>query len=169
MTLHWLIWLGIGLFNSTTEQVHEFHISKCVIEYAEAEAALQVTMYVFIDDLELALAEQATDQLFICTEKEHEEAETFMAKYFDQHFKIFIDKQPVALSFLGKEISEDFIAAWCYLEGTNVETIQSLTIQNSILVDQFDDQKNIISVIGPGNQQEFVMLEKNKTQETFTF
>ena len=169
MTVQWFIWLYFGFANLSIQDTHEFHLSKCVIEYAEAESALQVTMYVFIDDLEIALAEHVADPLFICTEKEHKEAEEYMANYFAEHFAILIDKQPVPLSFLGKEISEDFIAAWCYLESTNIKSFQSLTIQNSILVDHFDDQKNIISVIGPDNQQKFVMLERDKTQETFTF
>lgn len=148
---------------------HEFHISKCLIEYNEKEKALQVTLHLFIDDLEEALREQGADKLFICTEKESEKAEEYIYKYLQQKLEISLDEQGVDYTFLGKEMSEDMIAVWCYLELENVESFNKLYVKNRILVDTFDDQKNIISIVGPKKKKGYLLFNNAKNEETLEF
>lgn len=148
---------------------HEFHISKCLIEYNEKEKALQVTLHLFIDDLEDALKAQGADELFICTEKESEKAEEYIYKYLQQKLEISLDEQAVDYTFLGKEMSEDMVAVWCYLELENVESFNQLYVKNRILLDTFDDQKNIISIIGPQKKKGYLLFNNSKDEETLEF
>ena len=148
---------------------HEFHISKCLIEYNEKEKALQVTLHLFIDDLEEALREQGADKLFICTEKESEKAEDYIYKYLQQKLEISLDEQAVNYTFLGKEMSEDMVAVWCYLELENVESFNQLYVKNRILLDTFDDQKNIISIVGPKKKKGYLLFNNAKNEETLEF
>ena len=155
--------------NHGDRPTHEFHISKCLIEYNEKEQALQVTMHLFIDDLEEALRQQGADKLFICTEKESEKAEEYIYKYLQQKFKITLEDQAIDYSFLGKEMSEDMIAVWCYLEIENIEDIKKLHVKNDVLLDAFDDQKNIISIVGPNKQKGYFLFDQSKNEETVDF
>ncbi len=166
-----LLILGLSTFdNLLIEDVeHEFHFSKTLIEYAEEEQSLQVTMHIFIDDLEEALALLGAEKLFICTEKESPDAENFMAQYFTKHFQITVNGEQIAFEFLGKEVAEDLMGAWCYLEFKGVTAIKTLEIKNTILTEVFNDQKNVISIIGPNQQREYVMFDKNNMQKTFDF
>lgn len=148
---------------------HEFHISKCLIEYNEKEKALQVTLHLFIDDLEEALREQGADKLFICTEKESEKAEDYIYKYLQQKLEISLDEQTVNYTFIGKEMSEDMVAVWCYLELENVESFDKLYVKNRILLDTFDDQKNIISIVGPKKKKGYLLFNNAKNEETLEF
>ncbi len=152
-----------------TAPEHEFHISKCLIEFNEKEKALQFTLHLFIDDLEEALRQQGADKLFICTDKEVENAEEYIYKYLQQKLAISLEGKQVEYTFIGKEMSEDMVAVWCYLEIENVENIQQLHVKNSILLEAFDDQKNIISIIGPNKKKGYLLFNNTKNEETLKF
>ena len=62
------------------------------------------------------MANYGFDSLYICTEKEAESAEGLIAEYLKNNLVISIDDEVVEFEFLGKEISDDLIAVWCYLE-----------------------------------------------------
>ncbi len=148
---------------------HAFHISKCQIEYNLQEKALQMSMHIFIDDLEEALRNQGSGKLFIGTEKESDHADEYLLQYLHNHFHLKVNEQIVAYEFVGKETSEDLQAIWCYLEITNIESVKSVTVENSLLMEVFADQKNIIHIMMPNNKQGYFMLEKGKSIDKATF
>jgi uncharacterized pyridoxamine 5'-phosphate oxidase family protein len=154
---------------TATIDKHEFHISKCLIEYNEKEKAVQITMHLFIDDLEKALSEQGAEKLYICTEKEDENAEAYIYKYLQQRFKINLENEGKDYTFIGKEISEDLVAVWCYMEIENIESIEKLSIKNDVLTEIFDDQKNIIQIVGPNKKRGYFLFDKNKFEESLSF
>jgi len=151
------------------EGLHEFHISKCQIDYSESEKALQITVHLYLDDLEEALRLQGADKLFLCTEKEHKKAETYLFRYFEQCFQLVVNDTKVAFEFIGKEQSEDLQAVWCYLEITDVSALSSLEVTNNLLMEVFDDQKNIIHIQAPGNKQGYFLFQKGQDNDKVTF
>ena len=161
--------IAYGFSPLHTQQVHEFHLSKSLIQYVEEESAVQVTLFIFIDDLELALGELTEEKLFVCTTKEHPEAEAYIASYLENHFKVATGGEPLSFEFLGKEVSEDLAAVWCYLEATEVQSFNEVDITNSILLKEFDDQKNIMTLGGPDEQQQYSMFERGKPSQSFSF
>ena len=148
---------------------HEFHISKCLIEYNEKESALQLTVHIFIDDLEEALRQQGADKLFICTEKEVEKAEEYIYKYLQQKLTLSLDDKAVNYTFVGKEVSEDLAAVWCYLEVENIAPFSKLYVKNNTLLEAFDDQKNIVSIIGPNKRKGYLLFNNAKNEETLEY
>lgn len=171
-----VILLGLSVllpapFTSTTETIppHEFHLSKCLIEYNAKEAAIQISLHLFIDDMEEALRRMGADKLFICTDKEAEETERHLTRYLLQHFRLEIDGKLLVPGFLGKEPTEDLSGMWCYLEVTGVPAIEQLTITNEILMDVFDDQKNLVNVIGPSNQKGMFLFQKGESKDSVAF
>ncbi len=148
---------------------HDFHISKCQIKYSEQEQTLQISLHIFIDDLEQALAEQGVDQLAIGSELEKEDAEKYIQRYIKQCFRMTVDEEKVDYTFIGKETTKDLAAIWCYLEVEAVSEFQELIITNNLLLELFEDQKNIIHIVGPKKQEAYLMLEKGKTSDKFLF
>ena len=148
---------------------HEFHLSKSLVEYVKGEQAIQITMHLFIDDFEEALRQQGKDKLHICSDKESPEAEPAIYQYLQSTFKITLDGREVTYSFIGKEISEDLMAMWCYLEVENVTSFSKMQVVNSILTEVFEDQKNLVSVIGPEKKKDFFMLDNKKHMEVAEF
>lgn len=164
-----LLPLSTILSNNGIIPTHEFHISKTLIEYNEKENALQFTLHIFIDDLEEALRLQGADKLFICTEKESEKAEDYIYKYLQQKLTVKLDDKAMKYTFVGKEISEDLVAVWCYLEIENIKPFSKLYIKNNTLIETFDDQKNIISVSGPNKRKGYLLFNQAKNEETLKF
>ena len=159
----------LGNISMSVENIHQFHVSKCSIEYSKKDKAVQIMMQIFIDDLEDALEEQGAKDLFLGTEKESEKADEYIQKYFEQKFNLTINKKEKTPNYLGKETSEDMSAFWFYLEIPKVRSIKEMTIFNSILMDIFDDQKNIINVKGPNKKTGYFMFIKGNNQETVIF
>jgi len=148
---------------------HDFHVSKCLVEYNEGEQSLQISLHLFIDDLEEALRRQGADKLFICTKKEAPRAESHIFQYLRKHFSFEADGQKREYTFIGKEVSEDLMAAWCYLEIAGVKKLETLKVSNSLLMEVFDDQKNLVSITGPGRKQGLLMFQKGDTVKTAKF
>ena len=144
--MHYFLLFLLSFFTNPPIADHEFHISKCEIAYNEADQAIQISLHLFIDDLEEALAAKGFKNLAIGMDEETAKAEQHIADYLAEQFEISINGEQHTYSFLGKELSEDLQAVWCYLEIENITSVEQLTVRNQILTQTFDDQKNIISI-----------------------
>ncbi len=129
---------------------HDFHVSKCLMHYQPEQQALQISMHIFLDDLELALRKRGHDKLFLCTKNEAVGADEVVEAYLRDEFQLTINGEPRAFNFVGKEISDDLAAVWCYLEITDLPRLESLQLRYSVLMDTYDDQKNLASLERPG-------------------
>ena len=168
-----VFWNGLNanvnpVFESEFE-FHEFHMSKCQIEFNLKENALQISMHIFIDDLEDALRNQGSGKLFIGTEKETDNADDYLYAYLKNHFQLEVNDQTTEFDFIGKETSEDLQAIWCYLEITKIENVNSIVVENNILMEMFADQKNIIHITMPNKKQGYFILEKGKSSDKANF
>ena len=151
------------------EELHAFHISKCQIDYNDKEQALQITMHLFIDDLEEALKKQGVDKLFIGTERESKNADKHLFDYIQNCFKLQVNDKAQDYVFIGKEPSEDLQAIWCYLEITGIEKVKSIFVENTIITEIYEDQKNIIHIMMPDKKQGYFILEKGKSSDKVNF
>ncbi len=143
--------------------LHEFHLSKTQVHFNSESKALEVSLHLFIDDLEDAMALEGVDSLYIATTKEHPKADLKIEKYIEDYFQVTVDGQQVEFNFLGKEVSDDLFAIWCYMEATDIVNPEAIIISNHLLINLYDDQKNMLSFSGPEIKKYFLM--DNKTQE----
>ncbi len=149
--------------------LHDFHVSKCLLEYNEEEQALQMSLHIFLDDLEEALRRRGHDKLFLCTAREAEQAEEHLQQYLRDRLTLRVNGQAAPYEYIGKEISQDLAAVWCYLEITGVSQLKTLEVSNAILMEVFDDQKNIVSITGPGRERGLLLFQKGEATKTATF
>ena len=98
--MKWIFsFLLLGLFSiKNTPTTHDFHISKCLIEYNENAQAIQFSLHLFIDDVALALAEEYKEKLHLCTKLEVENAETYLFDYLQEKIQIQIDDKPLIIN-----------------------------------------------------------------------
>lgn len=150
--------------------LHDFHISKCNIEYKPDEASLQISLQMFIDDLEVALKEQGHDSLYIGTAKESELSNEFIEAYIVQKLKLKANEKELEdYSWIGKEISEDLTSLWCYIEIDSIEELHSLHLKNEILLEIFPDQKNINKILVPGHKQNHFMSQNGNNEKKLVY
>ena len=150
--------------------VHDIHISKSEVEYNQQSKSLQISSHIYIDDLEEIIGiELGGQDLFVGTEKERDSADYYIYGYIQDHLQFEIDNEKVKYDFIGKELSDDLLAVWIYLEVYSVEEISSLNITYDILMGLYDDQKNILSLRMPEDEKSFYLFHNRKRNESIQF
>ena len=152
--------LAMLLFLSFSS-AHKFYVSVTNIVYSEEDSAFQITSRVFIDDLDKLLEERYGIEAKLATPKESKIAEEYIEKYFRSKFVVELDGKVVPYNLLGKKYDTD--VAICYLEIPNVKLseVKTMSVQNEVLTDLFDEQQNVVHVKWNGNKKSFVLIRQN--------
>ena len=148
---------------------HDFHLSRCEINYETKTGDLQVAAHIFIDDLETTLDKIGKKQHFLCTPKESDDGDKAIERYVNQKLIMKIAGKVVKLTFLGKETSKDKLAVWCYLEATGLKNISALDIENIILTELYNDQKNIVDFTVDKKKKHFTIFDTKKVKEVYVW
>lgn len=173
----YLLLFVFNLFPSLSEQIsnlpnkslHAFHISKTDMTFKPQEKSLQMTLHLFIDDIELGLEKQGHKKLFIGTERELQETNDLIFKYLQSNFTIKLNNKDVAYTWVGKETTSDKQALWVYMEIKNVKDIKNIAVENKVLTEVFSDQKNIVQINVPSKKQGYFLLDKSKVRDSANF
>ncbi len=123
--------------------LHPFHVSVSEVKYKEEKKAIQISVRIFLDDLEVALQEYSGNEKLDITMKENWDfVDEHLGKYLMENFRIYNEKGQMSTNYIGAEIEDDVM--WAYVEIEKVRKLKTIIIWNSILTETFDDQENII-------------------------
>ncbi len=147
--------------------LHPIHISKCQLEVNGASNKLELTIHVYIDDLQEAIQQSGSPELFLATKKEIANADDYIAEYLSKHFVIKNDDNIIALNWVGKEQSDDLFAFWCFLESDEIDEELGIEVEYSVLHDLYDDQNNILNVIKSDGDEHYFLIRKGDDAVTF--
>ncbi|WKN43615.1 DUF6702 family protein [Tunicatimonas pelagia] len=148
---------------------HPFHISVTSIYHATEENSLQITVKIFADDLEEALNRdnsEATAYIDVLNPPNPAQLDSIVHNYLDQHLVFTINEQLVQPQFLGFE-RED-LTMWCYLEVASVKSLEKVEVRNTLLLNTFEDQANIVHVRANGVVKS-MKLAHNQIADTIIF
>ncbi|MEL7223196.1 MAG: DUF6702 family protein [Bacteroidota bacterium] len=145
--------------------LHDFHLSRTRIEYSAKQQEWQISLHVFIDDLELALEKRGVPDLRLGTQRESAEANDYIEKYLNQFFRLEAAGTRLALEWLGKETSEDLTAFHIYFFVEDENPAPLMNISNRILMDLYDDQQNMIQFVGPDKQNRQLLFHTDYWEE----
>jgi len=121
---------------------HKFYLSLTQIEYNEKNKSIEIIINVFIDDLETTLNKLHDKEFELDTKKELKDADTYFFKYLQNNVKLKIDGKSVSYNYIGKEYDGDVV--FFYLEVTDINSVQEIDINNTLLLEHFPDQQNLI-------------------------
>ncbi|WP_246019958.1 DUF6702 family protein [Muriicola soli] len=141
--------------------VHKFYVSVTQIEYYAAEEAIQITSRVFIDDLERALLERYEVKAILGTPQEISEADRLIERYLKSKFVVQINDIQVNYNYLGKKTDSDMIILFLEIPGFSLDKLNSLEIQNELLMDVFEEQKNILHFKFGDKKKSFVLIRES--------
>ncbi len=145
---------------------HEEYYSLTNIQYKENEKSLQITMKLFTNDLEFALYQYYDKHLELGTDRERKEANAFLEKYVKSKFNLSINGKLLQYQWVGKEFEKDQV--YIYLELKDIDKFKKIQIQNSILIETFPTQENIIKVKAFNTYKSLVLNKlKNKGELIF--
>jgi hypothetical protein len=122
---------------------HEYHVSVTQMQYNPAQKLLEISIRVFTDDLEKALSAENDNRRF--TLNDHDQNNPFVEKYLRKYFVVSDARQQVQpFKYLGKEQEAD--ATWMYLEVPVTGNWPGWSLQNTLLMEAFSDQMNMLNL-----------------------
>lgn len=156
LTFSFLIWI------TTFVSLHPIHLAITHVDFNPKSGSLEITHKIFIDDFELALKLYDNEAFQLGTEREVANADQFIKKYIEKQFQLKVDGKEVYGEYVGRE--SDLEAIWIYQEVKNVGKAEAIELDNNILLDLYDDQKNILH-LKYGAQKQSFLFRKDQTVE----
>jgi hypothetical protein len=166
--MHQILILLSFLLPSLFSSVHDFHISRTEVNFDTASKDLQLSMHIYIDDLEDALSKTGVKDLHLCTPKESLNANIAIANYLNTKFVVTVDGKILQPTWIGKEASKDLQAVWCFQEISTSSAPKSITIKHNLLIEIFNDQKNMLEFTIDGKRKSYIIFDEDKITETFS-
>ncbi len=138
--------------------VHEYHVSVTQMQYNAQQKMFEVSVRVFTDDLEKGLSLDNGSRRFIV--KDNDQNNPFIERYILKHFTLSASQKKAEIKYLGKEEEAD--ATWIYLEIPFQGTLENWKLQNSILMETFDDQVNMFN-LKSASETRTLLFKKGKS------
>ncbi|HSP41218.1 MAG TPA: DUF6702 family protein [Gillisia sp.] len=145
---------------------HKFYVSVTEIEHNQKSQSLQIISRVFIDDLENVLRKRYNDKIRLGRDYETPGVQEVFSKYLEHKMKIELDQKSGDVKYIGREYENDMIVF--YLEVENVNDFQNIKVMNTILMDLFEDQKNLVHVEIKGKTKSLI-LARGKEEDILKF
>jgi hypothetical protein len=131
---------------------HKYYMSLAQVEYNAEDKSVEVSLRIFIDDLELALTRRAGRRVSLDRTKD---ADRLVLSYLADTFEIKNrDGATKPLKWVGMELRSS--VAWIYVEAEMPEGLTGARLRDHILFELFDKQVNKVSVRYPGARTDLV-------------
>ncbi len=130
------------LFWMVNLTAHDIHVSVAEIT-VEEDNSMDISLRIFFDDLLLACGLEPGEPI----PKNYSSSDELIAAYVNQHFKLYEGDTQLKLNYV--ESYSDNMAIWIELNAdVSDKPMAELTIENTILLKEFDDQLNILNMKG---------------------
>ncbi len=154
-----LLILLLPLFAFTS--AHKFYVSVTNVGYSEKDDALQITSRVFIDDLDELLKERYDIDAQLSTDAESEFSDEYLEKYLRAKFSVEINEKTATYKLIGRKYDNDVCIFYLEIEAVELETLNSIQIENQLLTDMFDEQQNVLHFKINGKKKSFVLIKSD--------
>ena len=140
---------------------HKFYLSNTSIEFNAQTRAIEITSKIFTDDLEHAI--EAQFYRYHSLYPQSPEVFELVKKYIGEKLSLQAGGRNVVLNFIGYSVDNDMTTL--FIEGNYFDPNQ-VVVGNTILLELFSDQQNIVEVRWNG-QSKREYFTKDKTQFQF--
>ena len=121
--------------------LHPFYVSVCEVYHNPDTLSLEISMKVFIDDMELALQNEQNPAISLSENMDDSKINEALKYYFKDKLLIEVNSKKLELAWVGFQFENDTLL--CFLEGKKVKKIDVINIRNAILFEQFEEQINL--------------------------
>jgi hypothetical protein len=147
---------------SAKSKLHEYHVSVTQMQYNASQKIFEVSVRVFTDDLEKGISKDNDSRRFVI--KDNDQNNPLVEKYIRKNFILSSPQKKAEINYLGKEQEAD--ATWIYLEIPFQGTLENWRLQNSILMESFEDQVNMFN-LKYASETKTLLYKKGKSVQTF--
>ena len=147
--------------------LHPFYISLTEMRYNPASQKMEIAQKIFWDDLEVAMGNELEEKVDFLNPKDKAKLDSQIKTYLLKHNQVWVNGKLLTLNYLGHEVEED--AAWFYLESSQAETPKTVEMKNTILLEDFDGQQNIVHVYFQSKSPRSMLLGKGEEKGKVEF
>ncbi|MCW3087140.1 MAG: hypothetical protein JWQ78_526 [Sediminibacterium sp.] len=142
-------WLVTGLVSL----MHPFFVSVIEINHNPKEAAMEISVRIFTEDLEKTLQKYSTGKVDILNPADKALLEKQISQYITQKLKLKINGQPVTLQYIGHEIQQESV--WSFFEVNKITEAKNVQVDCNLLYDLVNSQTNIFHVKSKGVEKSY--------------
>ena len=154
-----LLVLFLGLFSP---DFHPFHSSVTEMSYNQKDQSWEISIRLFQDDLEQTMSSNLGKKFRMIPGDEASEKELDI--YLRKHFRFHAGKQiSTPYRWLGTEQQQDVI--WVYIEIPSTSDLIGSYLENSLLLDEFEDQTNLVSWSFQGQKKSYLFRKTQEVQQ----
>jgi hypothetical protein len=151
--------LAVLIFNAFWLSAHPVHVSLCNVEIEKQEITIAIKL--FSDDFQLALYHNYGKEIPIkdLILQDHKE---LVDHYVNKALQIVLNKKDsIRFSYSKAEMNEE--AIWLYYT-EELENVKKLEISNSLLLDIYLDQTNLVIINYRGKQNGYRFNSRNREE-----
>lgn len=137
-------WL-LGLFLMTAN-VHPYHVSATEMEYDAKSKRVEISTKIFTDDFENVLTRLYKQKTDLSNPKLKAQMTVLVNKYITTHLSLKTNDKTLPIKLYGWEIDHEAVYVYTIAEAPSFNA-KSITVENKVLYDLFDDQVNIVHFI----------------------
>ena len=146
---------------------HPFFISLTELRFNPSSKKMEMSQKIFWDDLEVALGNHFGEKVDFLNPKDKAKLDRQIKEYLLSNNQVTVNGKLLTLNFLGYELEED--AAWFYLESSATELPKSVEVKNTILLEDFNGQQNIVHVYSQSKSPRSLLLGKGEEKGRIEF
>ncbi len=121
---------------------HPFYLGVVDIKQDIKAHTLNVSVKLFINDIEDALKKTSTKNIDLLNPKNKAEMEAELFAYIKKRLSINVNQKLCTLESIGYEREEE--AIWTYIEIKKINTVKSIKVDTKLLYDFIPTQSNIV-------------------------
>ena len=144
------LFFQIILFHSVVFS-HQFFLTTTEVRLSDNQKSLEITIQTFTHDVEALLKKADFNLANLGSERENKDIDDFIIDYLSDNFII----QDHYWRYLGKKIDGDFTLF--FLEIDKFNSPSDVAVFNTIFMDMYKKQQNIMNVYGTKNVQSSTM------------
>lgn len=130
----------------STHVDHDLHLSRSELNYDSRSEMLQLSICLFLDDMELALAHRGHEEVKLYSTYEDSKADLYIEDYLRDRISFVIAGDTIGYTYLGREISDDLSAVWCYIEVPQIQSSDAITVTNQVFNEIYADQTHVMVI-----------------------
>jgi len=122
--------------------MHPFYVSMTEISYNQQDKKLEMSVRIFTDDLEKALAKNCNCKADLSRNETKESMNAILSKYLEKNLRIYPDGKLMKFEFIGYEREEE--STWSFLEIDCDKSPENLKVDDRLLYDVQKQQSNLV-------------------------
>jgi len=138
---------------------HKFYVTTTSLRFVESNNSFQITSRLFIEDIESILVKSSNTELKLAPDSDASIVDSLLTNYFEDNLIFTSVENEFKINFLGKEYKDDTMV--CYLELKFDKLDENINIQNTLLFDFSEEQKNIVHYRIEISEKVFYLLTPN--------